>query len=139
MSVFIFTALSTNSLSQTQKTVSVGGDWNITFSQRGTSALLSIKQEGDKISASIKYSSGGERTGTGFVKDNEIEWTEIIKNVGTKVTIVTENKKEQKDVKKEAFQEYVYKGKIEEDVITGCLYLKGNEARQFEWKAVKKK
>jgi hypothetical protein len=138
-SLFIVAATSFGSSPQTQTIVSVGGDWTITFSQGGAPALLTIKQDGDKITAAIKYDSGGERNGSGFVKGNEIEWTEIVKSVGVTVTIVTEAGKEQKAGKHDVNREYIYKGKIEGNVITGYFYFKGNEGRQFEWKATKKK
>jgi hypothetical protein len=140
VSMCFIVSLNFGSSPQSQTIVSVRGDWNITFSPGGAPALLTIKQDGDKITASIKYDSGGERNGSGFVKGSEIEWTEIIKSIGETITVVTEGGKEQKAGKKKVNREYIYKGKIEGgEVINGYLYLKGNEGRQFEWKATKKK
>jgi hypothetical protein len=71
------------------------------------------------------------------VKGNDIERTEIFQSAVAKVTVVTDGKNEQRTDQKEASQEFIYKGKIERNLIIGYSFLKSNEA--LHWKATKKK
>ena len=119
MSIFFFVAIGISPMSQA--VVSVGGDWNFSISVGGQemNAAMTIKQEGENIKVIIKNSAGAERGGTGHVKGNEIEWTEINQNAGQEVIVI-------------------YKGKIERDIINGYCFPKDNEAGRLDWKAVRK-
>ena len=140
LSILLFLFAAMGASPKSQSAVSIGGDWNFSVSLEGReiNAIMTIIQEGENIKVSIKYRTGGERTGTGQVKGNEIEWTEIIKNISEKVTVVTEGKIEQKTNKKDISQEFIYRGKIKGNVITGYLFPKNNETKRFDWKAIRK-
>jgi hypothetical protein len=119
--LFLVTTV-TSSMPQPQVVISIGGDWTFDISAFGQKieAAMTIIQDGENIKVVIKNNSGGERGGTGCVKGNDIEWTEIGRNSGRESMIV-------------------YKGKIENNTITGYAFPKDNESDRMEWKAVRKR
>jgi hypothetical protein len=119
--VFLFFFTKTGIGLVSQAIISVGGAWTISISAGGREreADMTIIQDGENIKVAIKNREGAEKEGIGRIKGNEIEWTEINKNLGREIIII-------------------YKGKLEKNIIIGYFFPKDNESVHIDWKAVRK-
>lgn len=115
---FIILALLIFSLSAQE--VDVTGDWELTMETRRGEITRDVKfvQEGENLTVTMEGPRGGELTGEGTVKGNDIEWT-ITRSTPRGEMKIT------------------YTGKVEGDTMSGEVQF--GSFRSSEWKATKKK
>lgn len=97
----------------------VAGDWQLTLqTPRGERSMdMSIVQEGEKITVTMRGMRGGESTGEGTIKGNAIEWSITRSTPRGEFTSS-------------------YKGTVEGDTMSGTVEM-GNFGT-MEWTATKK-
>lgn len=116
----ILLIMAISSLSALADQINVTGDWSFTISgQRGDRTFdIKFVQEGENLKVTMPSMRGGEVTGEGTVKGNDIEWTVVRDTPQGQFTMT-------------------YKGKIEDiNNISGEVQM-GNFGTAT-WKAVRK-
>lgn len=99
--------------------VNVTGEWELTItSQRGErTQTAKFEQDGENITVTMQGRRGGEMTGEGTIKGNEIEWTITRSTQRGEFTIT-------------------YTGKVSGDTMEGEVQM--GDFGSFEWKASRK-
>lgn len=99
--------------------VNVSGDWELTMeTQRGEMTRnVHFEQEGENLTVTLESPRGGEVTGKGTIKENDIEWT-VTRSTPRREFTMT------------------YSGKVEGDTMSGKVQM--GDFGTFEWKAKKK-
>jgi hypothetical protein len=94
----------------------VTGDWEMTMvSPRGErTSNVHFEQDGEKITVTMEGRQGGEITGEGTIKGNEIEWTISRSTPGGDMTMS-------------------YKGTVEGDTMSGTVEI--GDFGSFDWTA----
>jgi hypothetical protein len=97
----------------------VSGEWDFTMkTPRGErTSVIKFVQEGEKITVTMQGFRGGEVTGEGTVKGNEIEWTVTRSTQRGEFTVT-------------------YKGTVEGDLMSGTAEM--GQMGTMEWTAKKK-
>ncbi len=97
----------------------VSGEWDFTMkTPRGErTSVIKFVQEGEKITVTMQGFRGGEVTGEGTVKGNEIEWTVTRSTPQGEFTVT-------------------YKGTVEGDAMSGTAEM--GQMGTMEWTAKKK-
>jgi len=103
------------------ETAKVAGDWELTVqSPRGErTSPLAITQDGESITVKTQGFQGDEISGTGTVKDNDIEWTISVSTPRGDFTLT-------------------YKGKVDGDTMTGTVEFGQMGSADWTAKRVKK-
>lgn len=119
MLIFMFLMLSLLIISMFAQEVNVTGEWELTtVTQRGEmTRTVKFVQEGEKLTVTMENPRGGEVTGEGTVKGNDIEWTITRSTPRGEFTMN-------------------YTGKVEGDTMSGEVQM-GDFGSQ-EWKAKRK-
>lgn len=118
-SVFTIFILVLMSVSLIAQEVNVSGDWELTMeTQRGEMTRdVHFEQEGENLTVTMESPRGGEVTGKGTIKGNDIEWT-VTRSTPRREFTMT------------------YSGKVEGDTMSGEVQM--GDFGTFEWKAKRK-
>ncbi|MFB0566306.1 MAG: hypothetical protein ACETWK_11610 [Candidatus Aminicenantaceae bacterium] len=98
--------------------VDVTGDWELTVESPRGEMTRNVKfiQEGENLKVTMESPRGGEATGEGTLKGNEIEWTITRSTPRGEMTMT-------------------YTGKVEGDTMSGEVQF--GDFGSFEWKATR--
>lgn len=118
-SVFTFIALALLAFSLSAQEVDVTGDWELTMETRRGEMTRDINfvQEGENLTVTMEGRGGGEVTGEGTIKGNDIEWTITRSTPRGEMTMT-------------------YTGKVDGDTMSGEVQL--GDFGSATWKAVRK-
>jgi len=118
-SAFIFFIFVLLAFSMSAYAVDVTGDWELTMETRRGEMTRDVKfvQEGENLTVTMEGFRGGEVTGEGTVKGNEIEWTITRSTPRGEMTIT-------------------YTGTIEGDTMSGEVQM--GDRGSVKWTAKKK-
>jgi len=111
--------LSLGSLCFGWQTADVSGDWEFTMQTgRGEfNQTIHFDQEGESITVTMPGRGGGEFTGEGTVKGNDIEWTIVRNTPRGEFTLM-------------------YTGVVQDDSMSGTVQM--GQRRSIEWTAERK-
>jgi hypothetical protein len=117
-SIFIILVFLTFSLNAQE--VDVTGDWELTMETRRGEMTRDVNfvQEGETLTVTMEGRGGGEVTGEGTIKGNDIEWTITRSTPRGEMTMT-------------------YTGKVEGDTMSGEVQF--GDFGSATWKAVRKK
>jgi hypothetical protein len=118
-SVFTFIALALLAFSLSAQEVDVTGDWELTMETRRGEMTRGVNfvQEGENLTVTMEGRGGGEVTGEGTIKGNDIEWTITRSTPRGEMTMT-------------------YTGKVDGDTMSGEVQL--GDFGSATWKAVRK-
>jgi len=118
-SVFTFIALALLAFSLSAQEVDVTGDWELTMETRRGEMTRDINfvQEGENLTVTMEGRGGGEVTGEGTIKGNNIEWTITRSTPRGEMTMT-------------------YTGKVDGDTMSGEVQM--GDFGSSEWNAKKK-
>ena len=100
--------------------VNVTGDWEMTSKGRNgqeRKSTITFTQDGEKLTVKMPGMGGQEMTGTGTVKDNDLEWTVTVNGPNGEMTMT-------------------FKAKVDGDKMSGTRQMGDRPAS--DWTAVRK-